>query len=197
MLCAGWFNGSADTCGGDSGGPLVDRQGGGGGGGAGNVSLQRHRLVGITSWGIGCAQPGFPGVYTKLAAFGLFLEAEGYCGCTSTGASGAAETGAAGCSAAAMQAERRAGWQPGEGAAADTAEACYVVAPERCSYARPSSLYPGAALVLCSSATNRTHAAGQLSPAAQAAAGSGESKSHKAAPERRASCCAAPGGGGG
>jgi secreted trypsin-like serine protease len=45
-----------DTCNGDSGGPLEAPIGGG-----------SYRLVGITGWGEGCAEPGFPGVYTRVA----------------------------------------------------------------------------------------------------------------------------------
>jgi trypsin len=45
-----------DTCSGDSGGPLQASIGGG-----------VYRLVGITSWGLGCADPDFPGVYARVA----------------------------------------------------------------------------------------------------------------------------------
>ena len=54
MVCAG--DGVHDTCQGDSGGPLLVPDG------AGFV------LAGITSWGEGCADPDFPGVYTRLGA---------------------------------------------------------------------------------------------------------------------------------
>lgn len=54
MLCAGRPDSSADACSGDSGGPLL----------AGSPS----RLVGVVSWGRGCARPGVPGVYTRLGA---------------------------------------------------------------------------------------------------------------------------------
>jgi hypothetical protein len=57
MHCAGEPAGGKDTCQGDSGGPLVSPINGGG-----------VRLVGDTSFGAGCAQPGFPGVYGRLGA---------------------------------------------------------------------------------------------------------------------------------
>jgi len=56
MLCAGLPNGGVDTCSGDSGGPLEAALQGGG-----------YRLVGLTGWGQGCAEAGFPGVYTRVA----------------------------------------------------------------------------------------------------------------------------------
>jgi secreted trypsin-like serine protease len=57
MICAGTGRGGRDTCGGDSGGPLVVMEG------------QRPVLVGVTSWGEGCAWPGTYGVYTRVSAF--------------------------------------------------------------------------------------------------------------------------------
>jgi secreted trypsin-like serine protease len=64
MVCAGIHpQGGVDTCQGDSGGPLVvpvfqrNRAG----------HANAVRLVGDTSFGEGCAQPGYPGVYGRLA----------------------------------------------------------------------------------------------------------------------------------
>ncbi|NXA08343.1 FA7 factor, partial [Sapayoa aenigma] len=57
MLCAGHGTAAADACKGDSGGPLA----------------AAHRntwfLLGIVSWGEGCAQHGKYGVYTRVANY--------------------------------------------------------------------------------------------------------------------------------
>jgi len=53
QLCAG--RGGTDTCQGDSGGGMV----------ANNLD-GRWTLVGVTSFGVDCARPDFPGVYTRV-----------------------------------------------------------------------------------------------------------------------------------
>jgi Trypsin len=62
MVCAGVLAGGIDTCQGDSGGPLVVQ------GFQRAKAVNTTRLVGDTSFGIGCARVGFPGVYGRLAA---------------------------------------------------------------------------------------------------------------------------------
>nr|AMO02568.1 serine protease 6 [Tityus serrulatus] len=62
FICAGLAKGGRDSCEGDSGGPLVIKDDDG-----------RWVLAGIISWGIGCALPNQPGVYTRITKFSEWI----------------------------------------------------------------------------------------------------------------------------
>lgn len=63
MLCAS--RPGKDACQGDSGGPLVCR--------SNQANPNTTYVCGIVSFGINCAEPGFPGVYTKVSSFSAWI----------------------------------------------------------------------------------------------------------------------------
>ena len=64
MMCAGLMEGGKDACQGDSGGPLV----------AADPAMQGcMSLIGVVSWGFGCAGPDALGIYAEVSHFTSWL----------------------------------------------------------------------------------------------------------------------------
>ncbi|KAJ7317886.1 hypothetical protein JRQ81_004048 [Phrynocephalus forsythii] len=64
MICAGFASGRVDSCQGDSGGPLVCYFPG----------VSKFYQIGITSAGVGCGRPKFPGIYTSTVRYRRWID---------------------------------------------------------------------------------------------------------------------------
>lgn len=64
MICAGFKSGGKDSCQGDSGGPLMTF----------DETQQQWQQVGIVSWGDGCAEPNYYGVYTRVSNYTSWVQ---------------------------------------------------------------------------------------------------------------------------
>ena len=67
MICAGFPEGGKDSCQGDSGGPFVCQSG------------TSAVITGVVSFGIGCAQADYPGVYARVTRYLSWIQANMVC----------------------------------------------------------------------------------------------------------------------
>ena len=67
MLCAGVTEGGKDACQGDSGGPLFISD---------PYMNGAQSLIGVVSWGFGCANPGQLGIYAEVSYFRDWIDSQ-------------------------------------------------------------------------------------------------------------------------
>ncbi|XP_040549880.1 transmembrane protease serine 12 [Gallus gallus] len=66
MICAGSPLGGVDSCQGDSGGPLACH----------HPTANKYYMMGVTSFGLGCGHPNFPGIYVRLAPYRRWIKSQ-------------------------------------------------------------------------------------------------------------------------
>ncbi|POI34413.1 hypothetical protein CIB84_001835 [Bambusicola thoracicus] len=66
MICAGFPSGGIDSCQGDSGGPLACH----------HPTANKYYVMGVTSFGLGCGHPNFPGIYIRLAPYRRWIKSQ-------------------------------------------------------------------------------------------------------------------------
>ncbi|KAG8006577.1 Enteropeptidase, partial [Nibea albiflora] len=66
MICAGLDEGGKDSCQGDSGGPMVSK------------SNSKWVQAGVVSFGRGCAEANFPGVYARVSQVSVLDQQPGH-----------------------------------------------------------------------------------------------------------------------
>eukprot|EP00210_Caulerpa_lentillifera_P008714 g8312.t1 len=154
MFCAGQLSGGKDACQGDSGGPIIKKE-----------SIGTDLLVGVVSWGVGCAREGKPGVYASVSHARAWIEEEIEklngneappspsppkeetikekspsttieCQCSEDGWSGNVRTSRKGCKQHLK-------------AHGDDDYFCMVTEGTQCEKATPSEAYPGASWMMC------------------------------------------------
>ncbi|XP_028268180.1 serine protease 27-like [Parambassis ranga] len=64
MICAGFTEGGKDSCQGDSGGPMVYK------------NDTKWVQAGVVSFGKGCAEPNFPGVYARVSQYQSWINSQ-------------------------------------------------------------------------------------------------------------------------
>lgn len=62
MIGAGFMGGGKDGCQGDSGGPIVVNDN------------RNYKVAGVSSFGTGCAQENYPGIYTRVSQYDAWIQ---------------------------------------------------------------------------------------------------------------------------